>query len=102
MPEVWRMMNAIFSAVHSEAATIRSPSPSRSSSSVTTTSSPRAKACRTSWIGSAIYKGLALVLGALAGLVDPRQHDYAGQNVAGGAARQALRTCLSSDQPRKG
>src|SRR5581483_4046077 len=53
MPEVWRMMNAIFSAVQSEAATIRSPSPSRSLSSVTTTSSPLAKACRTSWIVSA-------------------------------------------------
>ncbi len=48
MPEVWRMMNAIFAGVHSDAATIRSPSPSRSSSSVTTTSSPAAKACSTS------------------------------------------------------
>ena len=46
---------AIFSAVQSEAATIKSPSPSRSSSSVTTTSSPLAKACRTSWIVSAIF-----------------------------------------------
>ena len=48
MPEVWRMMNAIFSGVHSEAATNRSPSFSRSSSSVTTTISPWAKAARTS------------------------------------------------------
>src|SRR6516165_3946146 len=55
MPEVWRMMNAIFSAVQSDATTIRSPSPSRSSSSVTTTSSPLAKACRTSWSESAIF-----------------------------------------------
>jgi hypothetical protein len=38
------MMNAIFSGEHSEAATKRSPSFSRSSSSVTTTISPRAKA----------------------------------------------------------
>ncbi len=38
------MMNAIFSGVHSEAATNRSPSFSRSSSSVTTTISPCAKA----------------------------------------------------------
>src|SRR6185437_10523342 len=44
MPEVWRMMKAIFSGVHSEAATKRSPSFSRSSSSVTTTISPLAKA----------------------------------------------------------
>ena len=44
MPEVWRMMKAIFSGVHSEAATNRSPSFSRSSSSVTTTISPRANA----------------------------------------------------------
>src|SRR5215207_7606631 len=44
MPEVWRMMNAIFSGVHSDAATNRSPSFSRSSSSVTTMISPRAKA----------------------------------------------------------
>ena len=38
------MMNAIFSGVQSEAATNRSPSFSRSSSSVTTTISPLAKA----------------------------------------------------------
>src|SRR6266571_1990616 len=44
MPQVWRMMNAIFSGVVCTAATIRSPSFSRSSSSVTTTISPRAKA----------------------------------------------------------
>ena len=44
IPEVLRMMNAIFSDVHSEAATNRSPSFSRSSSSVTTTISPLAKA----------------------------------------------------------
>src|SRR5262245_24487285 len=48
MPEVWRMMNAIFSGVHSAAATNRSPSFSRSSSSVTTTISPRLKASITS------------------------------------------------------
>ena len=47
MPEVWRMMKAIFSGVQSEAATNRSPSFSRSSSSVTTTISPAAKAART-------------------------------------------------------
>src|SRR5690349_22429555 len=44
MPEVWRMMNAIFSGVQSDAATKRSPSFSRSSSSVTTTISPLRKA----------------------------------------------------------
>ena len=44
MPEVLRMMKAIFSGVQSDAATNRSPSFSRSSSSVTTTISPRAKA----------------------------------------------------------
>ena len=48
MPEVWRMMKAIFSGVQSEAATNRSPSFSRSSSSVTTTISPWAKAASTS------------------------------------------------------
>src|SRR5690349_21793274 len=47
MPEVWRMMNAIFSGVHIEAATNRSPSFSRSSSSVTTTISPALKAATT-------------------------------------------------------
>ena len=47
MPEVCRMMNAIFSGVHIDAAMKRSPSFSRSSSSVTTTSSPRAKAAMT-------------------------------------------------------
>ncbi len=31
---------------------------------------------------------------ALAGLASPRQPDYAGQNGSGGAARQALQTCL--------
>src|SRR6195952_3340039 len=44
MPQVLRMMKAIFSGVQREAATTRSPSFSRSSSSVTTTISPRAKA----------------------------------------------------------
>src|ERR1700730_15914445 len=44
MPQVWRMMKAIFSAVVCTAPMIRSPSFSRSSSSVTTTISPRAKA----------------------------------------------------------
>src|ERR1700722_753567 len=44
MPEVWRMMKALFSGVHSDAATNRSPSFSRSSSSATTSSSPREKA----------------------------------------------------------
>src|SRR3954447_22893095 len=44
MPQVLRMMKAIFSGVHSEAATTRSPSFSRSSSSVTATISPRANA----------------------------------------------------------
>ena len=47
MPEVLRMMKAIFSGVQSEAATNRSPSFSRSSSSVTTTISPLAKAATT-------------------------------------------------------
>src|SRR6201995_3707275 len=84
MPEVWRMMKAILSAVHSDAAMIKSPSPSRSSSSVTTTSSPRAKACRTSWIGSAI-EDLTFVGGALAGLGSLRQQDYARQHSSGTA-----------------
>ena len=44
MPQVLRMMKAIFSGVQREAATMRSPSFSRSSSSVTMTISPRAKA----------------------------------------------------------
>src|SRR6478735_9413184 len=44
IPDVLRMMKAIFSGVQSEAATNRSPSFSRSSSSVTTMISPRAKA----------------------------------------------------------
>src|SRR6202048_4180716 len=87
VPEVWRMMNAILSAVHNDAATIRSPSPSRSSSSVTTTSSPWAKACRTSWIGSAILVS-RLVPGALAGLLRSRQRHYAGQNGLDRAARR--------------
>ena len=47
MPDVLRMMKAIFSGVQSEAATNRSPSFSRSSSSVTTTISPLAKAATT-------------------------------------------------------
>ena len=44
MPQVLRMMKAIFSGVQSEAATMRSPSFSRSSSSVTMTISPLVKA----------------------------------------------------------
>ena len=48
MPEVWRMKKAIFSGVHMDAATNRSPSFSRSSSSATTTISPRANAAATS------------------------------------------------------
>src|SRR5436309_1519059 len=71
MPEVWRMMKAIFSVVHSEAATIRSPSPSRSSSSVTTTISPLAKACKTSGIGWAMY--VLALLEHLAGVRTARQ-----------------------------
>src|SRR5215472_7328447 len=47
MPEVWRMMKAIFSGVHIDAATKRSPSFSRSSSSVTTTIPPAANAAST-------------------------------------------------------
>ena len=41
IPQQWRIMNAIFSGVHRAAAMTRSPSFSRSSSSVTTTISPR-------------------------------------------------------------
>src|SRR6202158_5777258 len=99
MPEVWRMMNAIFSAVHSDAATIRSPSPSRSSSSVTTTSSPLAKACRISWIGSAIRVSRC-AWRALTGVACPRQLHYAGQNGFRDVAlrwRQGLQTCLRSE-----
>ena len=51
MPQPLRMMNAIFSGVHIEAATIMSPSFSRSSSSVTTTISPRANASMASVTG---------------------------------------------------
>src|SRR5882757_4012424 len=47
IPDVWRMMNAIFSGVHNDAATNKSPSFSRSSSSVTTTISPRRNASMT-------------------------------------------------------
>jgi hypothetical protein len=50
MPQVWRMMNAILSGVACTAASARSPSFSRSLSSVTTTISPRAKA----WITASI------------------------------------------------
>ena len=41
-PDVWRIMNAIFSGVMASAAMMRSPSFSRSSSSTTTRNSPRA------------------------------------------------------------
>ena len=54
MPLVWRMMKAIFSGVQNWPATIRSPSFSRSSSSVTTTISPRAKASMTATTGSSM------------------------------------------------
>src|SRR5215472_16640004 len=57
MPDVWRMMNAIFSGVHRLAATNRSPSFSRSSSSATMTISPRANAAiavRIRWCASSI------------------------------------------------
>src|SRR3569623_909620 len=64
MPEVWRMINAIFSDVHRLAATIRSPSPSRSSSSVTTTISPAAKAFRTSAMEFGIFGSLAQFSGS--------------------------------------
>src|SRR5437016_2989592 len=47
IPEVWRMMKAIFSGVHIDAGTKRSPSFSRSSSSVTTTIPPAANAVST-------------------------------------------------------
>src|SRR5271169_179674 len=100
MPEVWRMMNAIFSAVQSDAATIRSPSPSRSSSSVTTTSSPLAKACRTSWIESAILRVSLCAWRALTGLKSPRQLHYAGQKGSRVVAirwRQSLHTCIRSE-----
>ena len=53
------MMNAIFSGVQSEAATNRSPSFSRSSSSVTTTISPLAKALMAAstllWVSARVY-----------------------------------------------
>src|SRR5215831_2760282 len=58
MPEVWRMMKAIFSAVHLAAATNRSPSFSRSSSSATTTISPRPKAAATSSMRSWDSRGV--------------------------------------------
>src|SRR6267142_5315751 len=58
IPDVLRMMKAIFSGVHIAAATNRSPSFSRSSSSATTTISPRAKAAMTAstswWPGDVI------------------------------------------------
>ena len=58
MPQQLRMMKAIFSVVQSEAATIRSPSFSRSSSSVTATISPRAKASMASATGLSISSPL--------------------------------------------
>src|SRR4051812_11610899 len=62
MPDVLRMMNAIFSGVQSEAATNRSPSFSRSSSSMTTTISPLAKAATTDsmrwWMSFAYFRPL--------------------------------------------
>ena len=50
MPDVWRTMKAIFSGVQCTAATIRSPSFSRPSSSMTTTISPRSNARRASTV----------------------------------------------------
>ena len=49
-PLVWRIMNVIFSDVMASAATMRSPSFSRSSSSTTTRNSPRANALMASSI----------------------------------------------------
>ena len=83
------MMKAIFSAVQSDAATIRSPSPSRSSSSVTTTSSPLAKACRTSWIGSAIFFGSRFVRGSISRTLDPAPAPLRRAERAGRTSRRA-------------
>src|SRR5215471_739084 len=58
IPEVLRMIKAIFSAVHLAAATNRSPSFSRSSSSATTTISPRPKAAATSSMRSWDSRGV--------------------------------------------
>src|SRR5271154_1753274 len=62
MPDVWRIMNAIFSGVQSEPATKRSPSFSRSSSSVTTTTSPRAKAAIACSIWVCVRSSMAAIL----------------------------------------
>ena len=74
MPEVWRMMNAIFSGVHSDAATNRSPSFSRSSSSVTTTISPLPKAATivsTRWWMSSTSAAFLQLPGFLNGQAGP-------------------------------
>jgi hypothetical protein len=57
---------------------------SRSSSSVTTTSSPLAKACRTSWINIGHFPGSRDVQSVLAGLTS-----YASVNTQGGTAATA-------------
>ena len=83
MPEVWRMMKAIFSGVHSEAATNRSPSFSRSSSSATTTISPRAKAATA----------------ALDALAEFRFHRFVCISSAAASALRAARTATPALSP---
>src|SRR3954470_10096710 len=73
MPQVLRMMNAIFSGVQSEAATMRSPSFSRSSSSVTMTISPAENASTASVTLLAMALSLERPAGALADLAPVAQ-----------------------------
>ena len=75
MPQQLRMMKAIFSGVQREAATIRSPSFSRSSSSVTITISPRAIASIASVTDAATSRtctGSLTSFAAIAGAGEPR------------------------------
>src|SRR4051812_25778071 len=73
MPQVLRMMNAILSGVQSEAATMRSPSFSRSSSSVTMTISPAENASTASVTLLAMALSLERPAGALADLAPVAQ-----------------------------
>src|SRR5690349_13164698 len=72
-PLVWRIMNAIASGVMASAAMIRSPSFSRSASSTTITSSPRAMAAMAFSIS---VKGISVLL-----LLGQQAFDVLGEHV---------------------
>src|SRR4051794_30843904 len=74
-PLVWRIMNAIASGVMASAAMIRSPSFSRSASSTTITSSPRAMAATAFSIS---VKGISVLL---AGVRGEQAFDVLGKHV---------------------